>query len=135
MSSQLKFNWSQFKFLNFILNCIKKKNRGTSSIQLNFLIHQLTVCLFRFNRNTVTGCFGIEAKQPKQMFCFGYAETSFGSSFGCFESKLISKDNLDAVLGAGVELFDKNSIRLKGLSHEMDLAFYDMHAYCLVLGL
>ncbi len=43
MSSQFKFNWSQFKFLNLILNCIKKKNRGTSSIQLNFLIHQLTV--------------------------------------------------------------------------------------------
>ena len=43
MSSHFKFNWSQFKFLNLILNCIKKKNRGTSSIQLNFLIHQLTV--------------------------------------------------------------------------------------------
>jgi hypothetical protein len=43
MSSQFKFNWSQFEFLNLILNCIKKKNRGTSSIQLNFLIHQLTV--------------------------------------------------------------------------------------------
>ena len=43
MSSQFKFNWSQFKFLNLILNCIKKKNCGTSSIQLNFLIHQLTV--------------------------------------------------------------------------------------------
>ena len=43
MSSQFKFNWSQFKFLNLILNCIEKKNRGTSSIQLNFLIHQLTV--------------------------------------------------------------------------------------------
>jgi hypothetical protein len=43
MSSQFKFNWSQFKFLNLILNCIEKKNRGTSSIQLNFLIHQLTM--------------------------------------------------------------------------------------------
>ncbi len=43
MSSQYKFNWSQFKFLSLILNCIKKKNPGTSSIQLNFLIHQLTV--------------------------------------------------------------------------------------------
>jgi hypothetical protein len=29
--------------LNLILNCIQEKNRGTSSIQLNFLIHQLTV--------------------------------------------------------------------------------------------
>ncbi len=43
MSSQFKFNWSQFKFFNSILNCIKEKNRGTSSIQLNFLIHQVTV--------------------------------------------------------------------------------------------
>jgi hypothetical protein len=43
MSSQFKFNWSQIKFLNLIFNCIKKKNRGTSSIQFNFLIHQLTV--------------------------------------------------------------------------------------------
>jgi hypothetical protein len=43
MSSLFSFNWSQFKFFNLILNCIQKKNRGTSSIQLNFLIHQLTV--------------------------------------------------------------------------------------------
>jgi len=43
MSSQFKFSWSQFKFLNLIFNCIEKKNRGTSSIQFNFLIHQLTV--------------------------------------------------------------------------------------------
>ncbi len=55
MSTQFKFNWSQFKFLNLILNCIEKKNRGTSSIQLNFLIHQLTVYdpLFLLKRNTV----------------------------------------------------------------------------------
>jgi hypothetical protein len=51
--------------------------------------------LFRFNRNIKTFCFGKEAKQPKQPF-FGSdsAETSFGSSFGCFESKLVSKDTL-----------------------------------------
>ena len=28
------------------------------------------------------------------MFCFGSAETIFGSSFECFESKLVSKDTL-----------------------------------------
>jgi hypothetical protein len=55
-------------------------------------LFRLISCLFRFNRNTETRCFGIEAKQPKQTFCFG--ETSFGSSFGCFESKLVSKDTL-----------------------------------------
>jgi hypothetical protein len=27
--------------------------------------------LFRFNQNTETLCFGIEAKQPKQPLCFG----------------------------------------------------------------
>jgi hypothetical protein len=41
-----------------------------------------------------TLCFGIEPKQPKQMFVLDSAETSFGSSFGCFESKLVSKDTL-----------------------------------------
>ncbi len=35
-----------------------------------------------------TLCFDIEAKLPVS------AETSFGSSFGCFEFKLVSKDNL-----------------------------------------
>ncbi len=58
MFSNLKMNWPcssyEFsvqiqlepiysKFLNLILNCIKEKNRGTSSIQLNILILQLTV--------------------------------------------------------------------------------------------
>jgi hypothetical protein len=54
----------------------------------------LVFCLFRFNRNIETLCFGIEAKQPKQIFCSDSAETSFGSSFGCFESKIVSKDTL-----------------------------------------
>jgi hypothetical protein len=31
----------------------------------------LVFCLFRFNQNIETLCFGIEAKQPKQTFCFG----------------------------------------------------------------
>ncbi len=33
----------------------------------------------------------------------------------------------DAVLGAEVELLDKNPVRLKGQSHEMDLAFDDLY--------
>ena len=119
----------------------------------------MVFCLFRFNRNIESLCFGIEAKQPKQSVskqteknrkkwkkpkkpgnpkfsvknckicslsnCFGRssvcfrsietsklsvlvkkrnnrnkrfvsdsAETSFCSSFGCFKSKLVSKDTL-----------------------------------------
>jgi hypothetical protein len=50
----------------------------------------LVFCLFGFNQNIKTLCFGIDAKQPKQTS----AETSFSSSFGCFESKLVSKYTL-----------------------------------------
>ncbi len=57
-------------------------------------LFRLVFCLFRLNQNNETLCFGIEAKQPKQTFCLDSAETSFGSSFGCFESKLVSKDTL-----------------------------------------
>jgi hypothetical protein len=34
-------------------------------------LFRLVFCLFRFNRNTETFRFRIEAKQPKQTFCFG----------------------------------------------------------------
>ena len=47
--------------------------------------------LFRFNQNTETRCFGME---PKQTFFFDSFETSFGSIFGCFESKLVLLDTL-----------------------------------------
>jgi hypothetical protein len=33
---------------------------------LSFKLFRLDFCLFRFNRNIKTLCFGIEAKQPKQ---------------------------------------------------------------------
>ncbi len=46
-------------------------------------------CLFLFNRNMESLYFGIEPDS---------AEISFGSSFGCFESKLVSKDTLDTML-------------------------------------
>ncbi len=57
-------------------------------------LFRLVSCLFRFNRNIETLCISIEAKQPKKRFVSDSAETSFGSSFGCFESKLVSKDTL-----------------------------------------
>jgi hypothetical protein len=95
---------------------------------LSFKVFRLVFCLFRFNQNIETLCFGIELKQPKQtvskqtetnrknpkfsekitkllsitlfwlLFClFRFNrnnETSFSSSFGCFGSKLVSKDTL-----------------------------------------
>jgi hypothetical protein len=61
---------------------------------LSIKLFRLVSCLFRFNRNIETLCFGMEAKQPKQTFVSDSAETSFGSSFGCFESKLVLKDTL-----------------------------------------
>jgi hypothetical protein len=90
----------------------------------SFKLFGLVFCLFRFNRNIETLCFCIKAKQPKQTvskqtenkektgktlnfkntkICslsnyFDWssvcAETGFGSSFGCFEWKLVSKDTL-----------------------------------------
>jgi hypothetical protein len=38
---------------------------------LSIKLFQLVFCLFRFNQNTETLCFGIEAKQPKQILSFG----------------------------------------------------------------
>ncbi len=61
---------------------------------LSIKFFRLVFCLFRFNRSTETLCFGIEAKQSKRTFVSDSAETCFGSSFGCFESKLVSKDTL-----------------------------------------
>ncbi len=53
-------------------------------------LFRFVFCLFRFNWNIETLCFGIEVKQPKQTLFSDSAETSFG----CFESKLVSKDTL-----------------------------------------
>jgi hypothetical protein len=57
---------------------------------------RLVFSLFQFNRNTETLCFGIEAKQPNKCYVSDSARTSFGSSFSCFKSKLVSKDTLVA---------------------------------------
>jgi hypothetical protein len=54
---------------------------------LPITLFRLLFCYFRFNRNTETLCFGIEAKQLKQT-------SSSGSSFSGFKSKLVSKDTL-----------------------------------------
>jgi hypothetical protein len=49
------------------LNFLKKKTKYA----LYQTVSRLLFCLFRFNRNTKTLCFVIEAKQQKQTFCFG----------------------------------------------------------------
>ena len=57
-------------------------------------LFRLVFCLFRFNRNIETLFFGIQRNNRNKRFVSDSAETSFGSSFGCFESKLVSKDTL-----------------------------------------
>ncbi len=77
----------------------------------------LVFCLFRFNRNIETLCFGIEAKQPKQTFCSDSAESSGGSIFGCFESNVVSKDTL-AMSWTAVDEFE---CALGGESESVDV--------------
>ncbi len=63
ISKQTKTNQNKpEKTVNFL-----KKYQNMLPIKLFWLVF----CLFRFNRNIETLCFGIEAKQPKQIFCFG----------------------------------------------------------------
>jgi hypothetical protein len=40
----------------------------------------------------------VQSKHRNKHFVWDDAETSFGSSFGCFESKLVSKDTLHVTL-------------------------------------
>jgi hypothetical protein len=67
-----------------LLNCLGGSSACFGSIEtskisvckryqnmLPIKLFRLVFCLFRFNRNIKTLCFGIEAKQPKQTFCFG----------------------------------------------------------------
>ncbi len=79
----------------------KQKYQNMLSIKLFWSLFYL----FRFNRNTETLCFSIEEKQPKQRICSDSAETCFGSSFGCFELKPVSKDNLLATLAPSYPFF------------------------------
>ncbi len=62
---------------------------------LHIKLFRLVFCLFWFNRNIKHLCFRIEAGRNKRS---DSAETSFCSSFGCFESKLVSKDTLVPLL-------------------------------------
>jgi hypothetical protein len=57
-------------------------------------LFQLVFSLFRFNRNIETLCFGMKRNNRNKRFVLDSAETCFGSSFGCFDSKLVSKDTL-----------------------------------------
>jgi hypothetical protein len=56
----------------------------------NIKLFGLLFCLFRFQRNTETLCFCIEANNQNKGFVSDSTETSFGTSFGCFDSKLFS---------------------------------------------
>jgi hypothetical protein len=51
----------------------QEKNNNSEKYQniLHIKLFWLVFCLFRFNLNLKNLCFGIEAKQPKQTFCFG----------------------------------------------------------------
>jgi hypothetical protein len=62
-------------------------------ILTNLLLFRLVFCLFRLFRNTKTPCFDIEANKH---LLSGSAETSFGSSFGYFDTKLVSEGTLVA---------------------------------------
>ncbi len=47
---------------------------------------------------TETPCFDIKAKQLKLRLVLDSAKTSFSSSFGCFDTKLVSEDTLERTL-------------------------------------
>jgi hypothetical protein len=54
-------------------------------------LFRLVFCLFQFNRNIETLCFTVWKRNNRnKRFVSDSFETSFGSSFGCFESKLVS---------------------------------------------
>jgi hypothetical protein len=59
-------------------------------ILTNLLLFRLVLCLFRLFRNTETPCFDIKAKHRNKRLVSGSAETSFG----CFDTKLVSEDIL-----------------------------------------
>jgi hypothetical protein len=57
-------------------------------------LFRLLFYLFRFNRNTETLFRYKKRNNRNKCFVSDSAKTIFGSSFGCFESKLVSKDTL-----------------------------------------
>ncbi len=58
-------------------------SRRPSSI-LGFLLVSVCFVLFRFYQNTETRCFDLEAKQPKQTFCFEQCRNQFRFQFRLF---------------------------------------------------
>ncbi len=87
-----KTNRTVSKQTKTTLNFLKKYQN-----MLSIKLFRLLFCLFRFNRNTKTLCFSLEGQKRNNRnkhFVLDSAKTSFGSSFGCFESKLVSKDIL-----------------------------------------
>jgi hypothetical protein len=75
----------QPKQTKLMVRGIKKVN-----ILTNLLLFQLVFCLFRLFRNTKTPCF--ERNNRNKHLVSDSAETYFGSSFGCFDTKLVSED-------------------------------------------
>ncbi len=117
----LDLYWNNWKKQNcFETNRNNPKFSEKYQNMLSIKLFWMVFCLFWFNRNVKTLCFGIEPKQAKQTVTkqtktnrnnpnffekipkyalyhtvsVAGAETSFGSSFGRFQSKLISKDTL-----------------------------------------
>jgi hypothetical protein len=101
---QTELFWNKPKQTKTTINFLQKYPN-----MLSFKLFGLVFWLFQFIRNIETLCFDIEAKEPKQTvlkqtekkrnnrnkrFVSDSAETSFGSSFGGFEWKLVSKDTL-----------------------------------------
>ncbi len=88
---------------------VRNKNTKICSLWLLFY-------LFRFYRNTET-LFSVQKRNYRnKRFVSDSAETCFGSSFGCFELKLVSKDNLPATFALSYPFFSlcRGSIPARG---------------------
>jgi hypothetical protein len=59
---------------------------------LHIKLFRLLFCLFRLNRNIEKSLFWYRSETRNKSFVSDSAKTSFGSSFGCFELKLVLKD-------------------------------------------
>jgi hypothetical protein len=61
-------------------------------ILTNFLLFRFVFCLFRLFRKTETPI--LKRNNRNKLLVSDSAETSFGFSFGCFDTKLVSEDTL-----------------------------------------
>ncbi len=95
-----KKNLSLFRFVSVFRTYIEKnpskqncfeanqnnpRFSGKYRNMLSIKLFRLFFCLFWSNRNTEILCFGIEAKQLKQMFCFGLCLSQFRFQFLLFQ--------------------------------------------------